>query len=114
MNTGDIIRNLRKNRKMTQTDLAKLINVSQQTITKWENNSAEPSGGAIKSLAKVFSVSSDYILGIENKNKTIEQALASVMSYDGKPMTNNDREILKGIIEAYLDNKLDNDANKKD
>ena len=27
------------------------------------------------------------------------------MSYDGKPMTDNDREILKGIIEAYMDKK---------
>jgi len=29
------------------------------------------------------------------------------MSYDGKPITDNDREVLRGIIEGYLKNKKD-------
>ena len=105
MTIGNRIRNLRKNKHLTQTDLAKMINVSQQTITKWENDNAEPSGSAVKSLAKVLNVSSDYILGIENEDFTVEQALNSVMSFDGKPMTDNDREIIEGIIRAYMSNK---------
>lgn len=40
----------------------------------------------------------------KQKELTIEEALASVMSSDGKPLTDNDRAILTGIIEAYIEN----------
>ncbi len=57
-------------------------------------------------------MSVDYLLGrTENPNPvdknqlTVEEALSSVMSSDGKPLTENDREILSGIIEAYLEKK---------
>ena len=105
MNIGSRIRELRKNKKMTQTDLANLIHVSQQTITKWENNSTEPSGSAIKAIANIFNVSSDYLLGIDEHENSVQEALDSVMSYDGKPMTDNDRNIIEGIIRAYMENK---------
>ena len=36
---------------------------------------------------------------------TLEEALNSVMSFDGKPMTDNDREIIEGIIRAYMEKK---------
>jgi hypothetical protein len=60
-------------------------------------------------------VSTDYLLGRtdnpsvlsdeQKREQTVEEALQSVMSYDGKEVTENDREILKSIIEAYLDKK---------
>ena len=52
----------------------------------------------------------DYLLDRKpaaQTNATIEEALDSVMSYDGKPITDNDREVLRGIIEGYLKNKKD-------
>lgn len=39
---GDRIRELRTSHRLSQTELSKLLHVSQQTITKWENGKAEP------------------------------------------------------------------------
>ena len=53
---GDKIRDLRNRKRLSQTELSKILHVSQQTITKWETGKAEPSSSAIANIAKYFSV----------------------------------------------------------
>ena len=63
MNTiGDRIYNLRKQHNMSQGELADELDVSRQTISKWENGSSIPETDKIIRLCEIFSVSSDYIL----------------------------------------------------
>lgn len=64
---GQTIRDLRKQRKISQTELAKILHVSQQTVTTWETGKAEPSSSAISSLADYFNVTTDYLLGRPEK-----------------------------------------------
>lgn len=63
MSTATKIRELRKQRRLSQTDLAKQIHVSQATVTSWETGRADPSSSALNALADFFGVSSDYLLG---------------------------------------------------
>ena len=63
MNTiGERIYNLRKQHNMSQGELADELDVSRQTISKWENGSSIPETDKIIRLCEIFSVSSDYIL----------------------------------------------------
>ena len=64
-----IIKNLRMDSKMTHTELALAIGVSQQTVSLWESRSAVPDALAIIAICNLFNVSSDYLLGIEVANK---------------------------------------------
>lgn len=66
MKIDKIIKNLRKENKITQTKLAEYCGVKQSTISKWEKSEAVPNAENIVSLAKFFNVSSDYLLGLEN------------------------------------------------
>ena len=66
MNIGKIIRELRKEHNMTQTDLAKELCTTQDTISLWELGKSLPDATNIVKLAKLFDVSSDYLLGIED------------------------------------------------
>ena len=67
---GNTIRELRKEKKMSQSDLGKFIGVSQTTVTAWETGRAEPSSTFISKLADLFNVSTDYLLGrSDNKKK---------------------------------------------
>ena len=63
MMTGQRIRDLRKEKRLSQTELADVVHVSQQTITAQENDKAEPSSSAIAALADYFGVTTDYLLG---------------------------------------------------
>lgn len=64
-----IIRKLRLDSGLTQKELADILNVSQQTISQWENRSTVPDALTIISISKHFNVSSDYLLGIDVANK---------------------------------------------
>lgn len=61
---GNNIRKLRKERNLTQEDLAAAINVTAQAISKWENSVGLPDISQIIPLATFFGVSTDVILGI--------------------------------------------------
>ena len=63
---GEILRDLRKASNLTTIQLAKKINVSDSTISNWENNVYDVKGEHLKRLSKFFNVSTDYLLGLED------------------------------------------------
>ena len=60
------LKTLRKERSLTQIDLAKHFNVSQQAIAKWESDKSFPESRTVAGIAEFFDVSSDYLLGISD------------------------------------------------
>ena len=60
------IKQLRMEKGIGQNQLAQDIQVSNASISYWENGKQEPSAQAIYKLARYFDVSADYLLGIEN------------------------------------------------
>lgn len=65
MNIGKIIKELRKEKNLSQTDLAKELYTSQDTISLWECGKSLPDIKSVVKLAEIFKVSTDYLLGIE-------------------------------------------------
>ena len=63
----DIIRDLRKQKGITQEQLATALNVSQSTITSWENGKRRPDISLLPSIAAYFGVSINDIYGDEGK-----------------------------------------------
>lgn len=60
---GDIISELRKDRNMTQRDLARVLNTSVATISHYETETNAPDIVSLIKLADFFGVSVDYLLG---------------------------------------------------
>ena len=54
---------LRRDRNLTQPQLAKAINVSNAVVSFWENGKNEPKVSYIKKLANFFGVTTDFLLG---------------------------------------------------
>lgn len=72
MKIPDRIKGLRTKNKMTQKELSKELGVSVVTIQCWENGTKNPSMSAIVLLAKLFKISTDYLLGVtHNENADI-------------------------------------------
>ena len=61
------IRTLRLSRKMSQVELAQALCVTTQSISNWENDNIQPSVEMLVKIAEVFSVSTDYLLGLESR-----------------------------------------------
>jgi len=69
MDIGMMIKRLRRQRDMTQEDLAQLINCSPKTVSKWERGDGYPDIGFIPVIANVFGVSTDELFGMDEVSK---------------------------------------------
>ena len=67
LNFGERIRNLREDRDLTQSELGAQVNMTQRKISYIERGKYEPSIDDIVSLCKFFDISSDYLLGLNDK-----------------------------------------------
>ncbi len=72
------IRGLRKVRHLSQVELAKGLNVSKQCVSNWENDNILPSVEMLVKIAKFFGVSTDALLGIDNKKTVYVDGLSDV------------------------------------
>lgn len=65
---GQIIRRLRKEKELTQEELAELIGVTAQAVSKWESNTGMPDISQVVPLAMVFDVPTDVLFGRYGKS----------------------------------------------
>lgn len=73
MNFGAKLQKLRKEKKMSQRNLAAVLNVSHVQIGKYERSENEPDITSIKRLSQIFDVSVDYLLTDENDLVTLKK-----------------------------------------
>lgn len=66
MNIADRIQYLRKQRGLSQEELADMVGVSRQSVSKWESEQSIPDLEKIITMSDIFEVTTDYILkGVE-------------------------------------------------
>jgi transcriptional regulator with XRE-family HTH domain len=81
MKIGEKIAKARIDINLTQDQLAELLEVTRQTISKWESDLTFPETAKIARLAEVLKVSCDYLLR-DDKSVTNEVSMQSSNSYD--------------------------------
>ncbi len=65
INIGSLIRELRKEKNLTQSQLAQMLQTTQDTISLWELGKSLPDILSLVKLSKLFNVSTDYLLDLE-------------------------------------------------
>lgn len=106
MNIGNKIRELRKQRGITQEQLAASIGVSFQAVSKWENNIALPDIAMAPVLAAYFGVTMDELFDFHLKD--IEAAVEAIVD-EAVPFRESDPDRYCTIIRAGLESYPDND-----
>ena len=64
---GKRIKELRAERNMTQQDLSEILHCAQRTVSKYEREKLDLGTELLIELTRIFHVSADYILGIEDE-----------------------------------------------
>lgn len=64
---GYRLRELRLSKQLTQTQVAKRLNLSKAIISGYENNVKTPSLDVLIQLAMLYNTSADYLLGLDNR-----------------------------------------------
>ena len=102
---GKRIQELRKQQKLSQTELANKINVSKSQINRYENKGVQPPADILNKLAEVFGTSVDFLIN----GNTDEKAKATLKNTellqrfkDIEAMPENEQNILLNVINAYI------------
>lgn len=82
MRLGETIYKLRTEKNLSQGDLAEMLDVSRQSISKWENNSAVPDLEKIIKLSEIFKVSLDELVKGEEGTKEIPPEVRTEVVYE--------------------------------
>ncbi|MDR0916217.1 MAG: helix-turn-helix domain-containing protein [Oscillospiraceae bacterium] len=84
---GENLKKLRRERDLTQEDLARCLNVAFQTVSKWERGETTPDIETLPAVARYFGVTTDALLGIdkidENERVAEVRKLISAKSLAG-------------------------------
>lgn len=96
---GSTLHALRKQRGISQDELAAVLNVSQQAVSKWETDAVEPDIRALCALADYYGVTVDYLVG-----RTVHQDLTVQMKDILKRLTPDQVALLCAIAMKALKN----------
>ncbi|AIK40416.1 helix-turn-helix domain-containing protein [Bacillus pseudomycoides] len=120
------LKEARKMRKLTQQGLADKVNATKGTISNYENGHSTPSNEMLKDLANILGVTTDYLLGRDDKlgpssqlpeltkkdtrdiardlEKTLEQLENSeeALMFDGEPIDEHTKEMIRISLENSM------------
>lgn len=106
---GKRIAECRRERKLTQEELANRVGVTAQALSQYERGLRYPDVGILASLCNVLNASADYLLGLEDKKMTefddpqIQNEIWWNLRHSLDPLA---MEFGVDIVAAYLDNKF--------
>ena len=91
---------LREAHSWSKTEVAKKLKISPQRYSNWEYGQREPDIEMLKLLAKLYGKSIDQLTGTLKEN-TVDLKEPAIFSYGGKPVSSEDMEIIKAILERH-------------
>ena len=106
---GEQLRKIRRDRSITQSDLAELIGFSVSTIIRWEAGERTPGVDDLTSIASKLGVPSGYFLGKDEPpcekqggSPSVLDVAAALRSADIKSWTAEDRAALKIFLKGGI------------
>ncbi len=109
---GDIFKELRLEKKLSQEKIAEDLEISQPLIAKWESHQSTPSPEMLDYIADYFNVSVDYLIG-RSKYRNLEaenSELDNVLFSKAKDLTDEEKKTIINVINAIkkeVDKELD-------
>ena len=114
INVGSKLAELRNSLSLTQDEVATSLGISNKTLSKWENGMSEPNLTMLSKLAEYYSVSTDYILGINGvkdiKSTDLLKQELSELDFEGTILKTyqTNFELLRTKIQQPLKSPADN------
>ena len=101
MTIADRIQSLRKSKGMSQEELADVVGVSRQAVSKWESEQTAPDLEKVVIMSDIFEVTTDYLLkGIEPVKTDDHKTMADVL--DQKILTEKNGKRAKTAFKWFL------------
>ena len=102
------LRELRKNKNLSQTELGQLAGLHYTHIGRFERGTSRPSGNTLKRLADALGVTSDYLLGgaaTEAARARFEDRELLKQFQEVEQLPDEDKNVVKKLLDAFLTKK---------
>ena len=114
--TFEKVRELAKKQGLSLNQVEEKLGFSKNTLYSLKRQKV--SSDRLQQIADYFGVSTDYLLGRTDNPRIateeqqpsshdIDQIIANAMMFDGKPLTDDDKRAIRGIIAGYMSSKGD-------
>lgn len=108
MNFGEKLYELRKEKKLSQEEVADKLNVTRQTVSKWETNQSTPDFDKVLQLCELFGISADELLsGNKKEENNTEKKSEKIESVEEKTLSRQEirrksAEVVSTSIFIYI------------
>lgn len=90
------------------SELSDRINVAYSTVSDWQHGKKMPRSGSLQKLADHFNVNISYLTSEHlhtnsSDSFSVDEAVDRLRSYQGKPVSDDQKAVLKDLIKGYLD-----------
>ena len=83
MNLGENLLELRKRKGLSQEEVAEKLNVSRQTVSKWETNQSQPDFDKIRPLCALYDISANDLIMEDNEDRSYNTDSGIIKQDDG-------------------------------
>ena len=99
---GEFLKTLRKDKNLTQEELADKMNVSRRTVSRWETGSNLPDLSILVELADLYDVDMREIFNGERKNETVDKDLKETMLMAADYTDDNMKKVMKRMQLMFI------------
>ena len=108
---GKRLAEIRKSKKLKQTELAEMLNVSQQVISNIKRGVTAPDIEQLKKIADIYNISLDQLVGREFSGDDADDVVRKIISYI-KQMDDEGKELSLGLLSQVAQHRGSNDGNE--
>jgi len=101
MKLGQKISKIRKEKKLSQSDIAQAVGVSRDAISKYERGDIVPTVENTKKMADVLSVSLDYLVSENDVQEVIDNSMIQRVR-EIQRLSENDQNTIVNVIDAFI------------
>lgn len=96
------LKELRKERKLTQVKVAEALGITQQSYARWENGKVTPTSEKLTQIAKFYGVTTDYLLGEQTTNEVDLSNVELLFRMTSDGLTKEEQEVFKEELIEFM------------
>jgi len=107
MTVGDRIKQLRTSKNMTQSDLAKIVELTYIQVGRYEKGKSNPSAEVLQKLASALDTTTDFLMngGTEQVQAQLSDKELLKQFREVEQLSEKDKSIVKELIDAFITKK---------
>lgn len=102
MTFGKRLKTARKEKGLTQKELAALIHVKHNSISDWENDKNRPDIGTVELLCGILKITPSYIMGVKESTPPMLTGADAVLLKKYHSLSESNKQVVLNLIDSLL------------